>query len=319
MNTLLIFPKKIRQAYVKNIKYSGIQFSAENYNKISLQFSFLLSVISSLVFYFLEINIFYSFFLFFFFYAIFYFYASLTASTRIRKMETLFPEVISLMASNLRAGMTIDRAFLLSSRKDFAPLDEYIIKAGREITTGEDVETVLIRMGERINSEKISKTLKVIISGIRAGGNISNILELSARNLKEKEFIEKRIVSNILMYVIFIFFAVGVGAPILFSLSSVLVGVILNLSSQVPQTASSQINLPISFNKVSISVDFIVYYSLIFIVITDFISCLVMGLVNKGEEKSGLKYFLPLVLISLIIFFTIRLVLLSYFGGIFPG
>ncbi|MEM3067368.1 MAG: type II secretion system F family protein [Thermoplasmata archaeon] len=233
-------------------------------------------------------------------------------------MESLFPDVVLLMASNLRAGMTIDRAFLLSSRKDFAPLDDFIVKAGREITTGEDVETVLLRMGERINSDKISKTLKVIISGIRAGGNLSDILELSAKNLKEKEFIEKRIVSNILMYVIFIFFAVGVGAPILFSLSSIIVGVILNLSSQIPQSVNTQINLPISFSKVQISPDFIVYYSLIFIIIIDFISSLVIGLVNKGEEKSGLKYFLPLVLISLTIFFIVRFALLNYFSNIFP-
>ncbi len=319
MNTLSIFPKKVRHAFEINVRDSGIQLSPENYNRIALQVSFLFTVLSSLVFYFLKVNIYFSLFLFFLFYAIFYFNVSLKASAQIKKMETLFPDVISLMASNLRAGMTIDRAFLLSSRKDFAPLDEHIIKAGREITTGEDVETVFHRMGERINSDKISKTLKVIISGIKAGGNISDILDLSAKNLKGKEFIEKKIVSSILMYVIFIFFAVGVGAPILFSLSSILVGVILNLSSQVSQTASSQINLPISFNKVAISTDFVVYYSLIFIIITDFISCLVIGLVNKGEEKTGLKYFLPLVLISLIIFFTIRLVLSSYFAGIFPG
>src|SRR3989338_10958147 len=48
----------------------------------------------------------------------------LKVSARINKMELVFPDFIELMASNLRAGMTIDSALLLSSRKEFVPLDE---------------------------------------------------------------------------------------------------------------------------------------------------------------------------------------------------
>ena len=74
-------------------------------------------------------------------------------------------------------------------------------------------------MSDRIDSEKISKVITLIISGLKAGGNISDLLEQTSKNMKEKEIIEKKAASSILMYVIFIFFAVGIGAPLLFGLS----------------------------------------------------------------------------------------------------
>src|SRR3989344_1601279 len=166
-------------------------------------------------------------------------------------------------------------------------------------------------MAKRIDSEKIEKVIMLIISGLRAGGNISDLLDQTSRNMKEKEVIEKKTRSTILMYVIFIFFAVGVGAPVLFGLSSVLVEIVMGLTSNIPDLGNQASSLPFSFTKVTISPQFVIYFSVFFIIITDFISCLVIGLVNKGEGKAGLRFFIPLVIISLALFFIIRVVLSS--------
>src|SRR4030042_1953205 len=115
--------------------------------------------------------------------------------------------------------MTIDKALLLSSRKEFAPLDEEILLLGKEIITGKEIMQALHDMSLRIKSDKIRKTLELVISGIRSGGNISILLEETAVNMRERNFIEKKSASNVLMYVIFIFFAVAIGAPLLFGLS----------------------------------------------------------------------------------------------------
>ena len=75
------------------------------------------------------------------------------------------------MSSNLRAGLTIDRAMLLSSKEEFYPLNEEILKAGKDIATGKSVEFALLEMSKRINSNKIDKTILLIISGIKADLN----------------------------------------------------------------------------------------------------------------------------------------------------
>ena len=58
-----------------------------------------------------------------------YFKNELKEVEKIKKIESAFPEFLQLMASNLRAGMTIDKAMLLSSRPELAPLDSEILES----------------------------------------------------------------------------------------------------------------------------------------------------------------------------------------------
>jgi len=174
-------------------------------------------------------------------------------------------------------------------------------------------------MAQRINSEKIHKTIRLIVSAIKSGGNMSVLLEETAVNMRERNFIEKRAASNVLMYVIFIFFATAIGAPALFGLSSVLVEVLTNILSTIPvvETTTATTNLPFTLTKVSVSTTFITYFSLIFIITIDILGSLVLGLISKGDEKAGVKYIIPLISIGIFTFFIIRIVLLNYFSGVF--
>lgn len=234
---------------------------------------------------------------------------------RIRKMEAVFPDFLQLVSSNLRAGMTIDKSLVLSARKEFAPLDEEILAVGKDIMTGKEITEALSRMSKRIKSEMIEKTIYLIISGIRSGGNLSVLLEETSSNMRERIFVQKRAASNVLMYVIFVFFAIAVGAPVLFALSSVLVEVLTNLLSDLPAVETS-VSLPFTMTSVNISTSFIIYFSLIFIIVIDVLASLILGLVSKGQEKQGLKYILPLIGISITLFFAVRYALLGFFADL---
>ncbi len=312
MNTLNIYPKKLRKLIIKSITLTEVSPSPERYNKKILLASLISSIFFLGLFYIIKVALYYSIALFFATWIILIFRINLQASAKIRKMEDNFPDVISLMASNLKSGMTIDKSFLLSARKEFAPLDKEILKTGKDIATGNTVISALKSMNDRIGSEKISKVVMLIISGLKSGGNISDLLEETSSNMREKEFVEKRAASNVLMYVIFIFFAIGAGAPALFALSSVLVEVIINIASQLPPTTgTSQFSSIVSFNKIGITPQFIIYFAVFFLITTDLISSLIIGTINKGESKTGLKYFLPLLIFSLGLFFVIRWTLLK--------
>lgn len=313
MNTLKIYPRKIADSYQRNIEAAGIK-NPESYHSKLLFSIVVFSIIIPAGFYFFiksfVVNPFALAIAIFIFLTIFnYFRISLKANARVKKMEEIFPDFVQLMSSNLRAGMTIDKAFLLSARPEFYPLDEEIVHAGKEIATGKETASAMMNLARRVGSDKIAKTLMLVISGMKSGGNISSLLEQTSSNMREREFLEKRAASNVSMYVIFIFFAVGIGAPILFGLSSILVEIILTVVKTLPQTTSSTLSMPFTFRDIGLSPVFIKYFAMIFLVSTDFISSLVLGMVNKGDQKSGLKYFIPLVIVSLLIFFAIRLTL----------
>src|SRR3989344_3916780 len=209
----------IAYLFTKNIKYSGIAFLAFF---ILIEMYFLIKEL-------------------------------LKKSAKIKKMEDVFPDFIELMASNLRAGMTIDKALLLSSRKEFSPLDEEILNLGKDIITGKETTRALSSMANRIKSDKIRKTIDLINSGMRSGGNLSILLEDTAVSMRERLFIEKKAASNVLMYVIFIFFATAVGASILFGLSSVLVEVMTRILANSGIDTQFSTKLPFSISQVTVS------------------------------------------------------------------
>lgn len=310
----------LQAKYYANIRQSGIELSPDKYIKIlSIKLIFL-SVFLGLGYgLYLFINGKFNFLRpalligisFLVFHIFFVLKISLNASTRIKKMETIFPDIIQLMSSNLRAGMTVDRAFILSARPEFYPLDREIISAGKDIATGKDITLAFKSMSSKIGSEKIGKTIALIISGMRSGGNISLLLEQTSSNMREKDFLEKRIGSNVLMYVIFIFFAVALGAPLLFGLSSVLVEILIKIIGNLP-TDSTATNLPFTLSKISIDPVFIKWFAIVFIFVTDILASLILGLVNKGDEKAGLKFAIPLLIMSYSIFFFVRIVLQKY-------
>ncbi|MBI2448938.1 type II secretion system F family protein [Candidatus Pacearchaeota archaeon] len=318
-----IIPSVLREVYYKKIILAGITIPPDNYISRMAIINLVIAIVLSSIGLFFGINIFISFIVVFIIAnAYSYFRISLKASARIKKMEYVFPDFIHLMASNLRSGMTIDKSFFLSARPEFAPLDKEIIKTGKDIATGKDMGVALRQMAQRIGSNKINSVVSLIISGIISGGNMSMLLEQTAGNMREREFIERGIFTSVLMYVIFIFFAVSVGAPLLFGLSYTLVDVLTNILGSVSQTQVT--GLPFKIGKPSITVEFIRNFSLLFILGTNFLASIILGLIKSGEEKTGLKYFVPLIIISVTIYFVVILFLsrfftASFFGGAFGG
>lgn len=245
-----------------------------------------------------------------------YFRRKLKESARIKQIELVFPDFLQLMSSNLRAGMIIDKAMLLSSRPEFAPLDKEILETGKDIATGKKIEQALLDMAKRINSPKIEKIILLINSGIRSGGDLAVLLEDTSSNMREREMLDKKASSSVLMYVIFISLAVSVFAPALFSLSTVLVEILTNIFSGLPDVTST-VSLPFTLSKINVSITFIKFFSVFFIIVIDILASLVLGLINKGEEKQGLKYLPAILIVSLSIFFIARTLIMNFMSGLF--
>ncbi|MFH2028670.1 MAG: type II secretion system F family protein [Nanoarchaeota archaeon] len=244
-----------------------------------------------------------------------YFFLLLRADAKAKFVEGILPDVLQLMASNLRAGFTADKAFLLSARPEFGPFQEEINKVGKEITLGKNIDDALIDMSGKTRSEKLSKTVELIISGLRSGGELASLLEQTAKNLRQEDIVDRRIKANVMMYVIFIFSAVCFGAPLLFGLSSFVVEVLTQSFGGI--NTSAAVSLPISFSESSIDIKFVVMFSTVFLITSSFLGSLVLGLIAKGKERDGLRFMPLLVGISVGFFFFIRFAIKGLIGSFF--
>lgn len=313
------YPKKVREAYINLLGYSGIKVDADRFSGFLAAFGFLLALaVGFFLSIFFGLPFLISFIGFFFLFQILiYFLLVLRADAKAKFVEGILPDVLQLMASNLRAGLTTDKALLLAARPEFGPFQEEINQVGKEITLGKNIDEALLAMGKKTRSERLSKTVALITSGLKSGGELAPLLEQTAKNLRQERLVDSRIRANVMMYVIFIFIAVCFGAPLLFGLSSFLVEVLTeNLGTiELPETTTT--TLPISFTEVNITTDFVIIFAVIFLVTSCVLGSLILGLISKGRERDGIKFMPVLIALSLAMFFLVRFGIKNILGGLF--
>lgn len=313
------YPKKLKEAYIKLLEYSGIKINPHRFIGFILSSGFLLSlVVGFLLALLFKVSFWISIIGFFFlFETLVYFLLLLKADSKAKFVESILPDVLQLMSSNLRAGLTTDKAFLLAARPEFGPFQDEINYVGKEITLGKNIGVALRDMSKRIKSERLSKTVALIVSGLSAGGELASLLDQTAKNLRRERLVDSRIRANVMMYVIFIFVAVGFGAPMLFGLSSFLVEVLTEIMGGIDMPDTAATNLPVTFTEVSISVNFVLMFAVTFLVTSSILGSMIIGLISKGKERDGLRFMPGLIALSLAMFFLIRHGIKTMLGGLF--
>lgn len=235
-----------------------------------------------------------------------YLWLKLVFEKRMNLIEQSLPDALQLIASNLRAGMTSDKAILFSARPEFGPLKEEINIIGRKITMGYTIREALLDMTSRWPSKRLLRAVQLINSGLDSGGSFANLLEATANHLKEQFLIDKKIKASISMYVIFIFVAASLITPILLSLSTVLTDVLRTTLTQVSIPNTSAISVPIQQGGNVISAAFLMTYIVLFLIVNSFMASRLLGLIGKGKQIQGIFYFIPMILIAIPSFFIIQ-------------
>ncbi|MBI2084723.1 MAG: type II secretion system F family protein [Candidatus Aenigmarchaeota archaeon] len=240
------------------------------------------------------------------------------ADSRSNFVEQILPDALQIISSNMRSGLTPDKAILTSARPEFGPLEKELRKAAEEALSGKSFEEALSGISTKIKSKILDKTVSLIIEGLIKGGSITSLLDSVADDIRQARILRDEIRSYVMMYGIFIFFAVGIGAPLLYSVSTYLVQTMAKLGGAVDlQTLVTNSAIPLlRFKPAEISTDFLRMYSYISIFITALFGSMLIGLIQDGSEKNGLKLFPVLLGIGLAVFILSQIALKAIFGTI---
>jgi len=253
-------------------------------------------------------------------FALFHGLLVLAVERRTAFVEDILPDALQLMASNSRAGYIPSRAFIMSSRDEFGPLSEAIKRVGREMMTGEPLESALKNMNRYIRSDMLERTMNLIAEGIKSGGNFASLLEENANDIRRMSTIKKEMKANIAMYIIFILFAAAIGAPLFYSLSGFLISSLSSISGsfEVSEEAASRVNF-IKFGAIDIEPAFMQMFSITALLITTIFGGLILGLISTGKERGGIKYIPMLVIIALAVYFASGIAIKIMFSSFVPG
>jgi len=144
---------------------------------------------------------------------------SFLADRRAEEVEQTLPDVLQIVSANISAGMTPYSALWISARKEFGVIAQEIKVAQKETLAGKEFRQALSEMGARVRSKALARTIRLIIQGMKSGGELPTILTGIAADIRRMKLLEKEMAANTTTYTMFIIFGMLIGAPLLFSVS----------------------------------------------------------------------------------------------------
>jgi len=320
-----VMPKGYKK-WVKNyMNYAGFTISPQKYVGFSLLYGLLLALSISFFVFVLGLSMlglstgvltFISGLMVFIVFEVFMHSIPLFVSDRIAKFtDEILPDALRLISANIRSGLTPDKALLLSARPEFGPLEKQIRKSAKFALSGEPIEEAVQTISKNINSKAVKRSIDLLVEGMGRGGNLASLLDGLANDIRQTKILRREVHAFVMMYAIFIFFAAGIGAPMLYGISSFLVETMKEIggSVSVQQTFTGSMRF-MTFQGITIEPEFLMLYSLSALGVTSIFGGLLMGLIQEGSEKAGMKYIPILLLISLGVFFLARALVVGLFG-----
>lgn len=97
------------------------------------------------------------------------------------------PEVCRMMASCIRAGLSVQQAIGMVAQEIKPPAGPLFRSMGSELKMGTTLDAVLERLHERFTSKDIRLMTQTILVQRQAGGNLSQALDHLAKTLEDRE------------------------------------------------------------------------------------------------------------------------------------
>ncbi|MBS3103764.1 type II secretion system F family protein [Candidatus Woesearchaeota archaeon] len=241
----------------------------------------------------------------------FWLYYEFVIFRRTREIEEVLPDFLEQVSVNLRAGMSFDRALWNSVNPDFGVLEREIEIVSKKVMTGDDTEQALKEFANKYNSTLLQESMDMIIIGIRAGGNISELIDRVVANVKEVHYLNEELIASVTSYVIFISVIAVVISPVLFALSFNLMQIIQGLGDKLTVTNYGNV---LNFGDNLLNPKDFILFSKIAIVIIAGISSLIIADLREGSIKAGLKYIVLFAPIAYIIYLVALAGLSGAFG-----
>ena len=313
----MIFPKN----YVKTIKqlviYSGFEKTAYYFIGKTFLISLFLSIFLILFGFISPYNI-----LIFILFAIIslpfcqfmlYIYLYFKSDNRKTEIENVLPDALQLISSNMQAGLTPFEAIKAAARKEFGPLAQELNKATSKAMGLSDFNQELMKIGDRVDSTVLKRTLKLITSSMSSGSHLAVLLEDLSEDISDSQSLKKEMVTNTKTYTMFIMFTIIVGAPLLLAISVHFVGMVQNMQSSAT-LSTDEFGLGFLSGDIEITPEFLTNVSLIILTLTSLLATMLTGVINKGEMKAGLKYSPFVILGSIVLFYISKIVISGFFS-----
>lgn len=238
--------------------------------------------------------------------AIYYLYLLIKVEEKMKRMERNIPDALKLVSSNLKSGQTLEESFIMSARDEFEPFASELKLTAKEIYAGKPPEDSLGDMKGRIKSGLFKETLKLLIDGLRSGGDKASLLRTSAEDIEQSLELRNEIKSSVRMYSIFIVLVACIGAPILFSISVQLSESTTEIWGDAEfdetQGMDTSAGIDLTFEEPDVDVELFRNFTFFALIVINNFAALIIAEIRTGKVRNGLKFGPFLTVLSIGIF-----------------
>lgn len=212
---------------------------------------------------------------------------------RVKRIEEHFPDFLRDISESKRSGMTLPKAIEAATKAQYGPLTSEVKLLAAQISWGLPFERSLLKFSDRIKSKLIKQAVVIITEAQRSGGDIADILDTVATDIRTLKDIESERKSKLKVYLISIYF-------IFFLFLGILVVLAKTFIPATPQLSALSEIMGTNPSKLS-EEDYKTFFFHISLM-QAFFAGLVGGQMGEGSVISGFKHSLVMIIITLLIF-----------------
>ncbi len=242
---------------------------------------------------------------------------NMLSMNRSTSVETTLPDVLTMVAQNIQAGMTSYNALWNSARPEFGPLAVEIQDVAKATLTGMPLMDALMGMTNHINSIRLERAVRLMIQGMKSGGELPTVLYAIAKDMRGEDNLKKQMAAETSAQSIFILFAIVIGAPMLFAVSSQFITIFSTMMEKlnVDELAKEAPQSMVSLSALAITPSQFQLYALATLAISAFFASLFMGVLRTGRALDGITTIPALVIVAICAFIVMKIGLDTIFSG----
>ena len=226
-----------------------------------------------------------------------YTYVSVKQEQNTSKIEQSAPDFLRQLSSMLKVGLSFENAMEDMSKYGQGPLYDEMRRAILEIRMGRNFDEAWIAMSKRLNSRELERIFIIILDGRRSGSSMADVIMNVSDDLRDLLAIKRERKSSVMMAVMFLIISAVIATPFALGMVSVY--------AQFME----------SFGQVSDLVAIAPVAGQFYLIIHSLLIGLIISVIMYGSFKKGIKFSVPIVVVSYGIFYLISNFGVSIFAG----
>lgn len=232
---------------------------------------------------------------------------------RRREVEKVLPDLLRVIAANISAGLTPVVAVRTAARPEFGVISKELKYLTARSMGTDSIEDITSEIKGRIRSDLLNRVLMMFTTSLRSGGDVVRALETSASDIQRIQELQEALVAQTTMYTTFVLFGIIVTMPFLLAVSINVMELMAGI------TTSQQLSYVAAYMDIGfplLSGSFLSLISMIVLVGSSLTGSALIGIIRAGNRIEGFKYFIPLLIASLLVFYLSREIIVPFIIGV---